>query len=78
VPELIENEVTGFLVNRGDITGLAAAIDRLASDRALCEQLAGAAYERILADFSLSRQADTQAAIFRRVMPAPTALAVAR
>lgn len=40
VPALIEHEKTGLLVPPGDPEGLATAVDRLLSDRALARQLA--------------------------------------
>ncbi len=51
IPELVEDGVTGILVEPGDVFGLADAIERLAKDREHREQLGRAARERVLRDF---------------------------
>lgn len=54
VPELIEDGVTGVLVQRGDIGGLAAAIRSLASDPSLRRRLGDAAFARALRRWDLA------------------------
>jgi glycosyltransferase involved in cell wall biosynthesis len=43
-PEIVEHEVNGLLVDRGDIAGLAAAIERVLRDRELAQRLGDAAH----------------------------------
>jgi glycosyltransferase involved in cell wall biosynthesis len=47
IPELIENEVTGILVQPGDAAGLRAAIERLLGDSELRRRLGEAARARV-------------------------------
>jgi glycosyltransferase involved in cell wall biosynthesis len=47
IPEVVEDERTGLLVRSGDLAGLAAAIEKLALDPALCARLGAAARRRV-------------------------------
>ena len=47
IPELVENGVTGYLVEPGDVAGLRAAIERLLADPALRRRMGRAARERV-------------------------------
>src|ERR671931_184587 len=47
IPELVEDGVTGFLVEPGDVAGLRAAIERLLADPALRRRLGRAARARV-------------------------------
>jgi glycosyltransferase involved in cell wall biosynthesis/aminoglycoside phosphotransferase (APT) family kinase protein len=53
IPELVEHERTGLLVEPGDADGLAAAISRLAGDPALARRLATGGREKVAAEFEL-------------------------
>lgn len=55
IPELIEDGVSGLLVPPGDAPALAAAIQRLADDRALRERLGAAARQRVEDRFDIDR-----------------------
>src|SRR5207244_13555783 len=44
-PEIVEHELNGLLVDRGDAAGLAAAIEQVLTDRGLAERLGDAAHE---------------------------------
>lgn len=46
IPDLVEHEASGLLVDAGDADGLAAALSRVLSDRGLAERLGSAAFER--------------------------------
>lgn len=46
VPDVVEHEVSGLVVEPGDATAFAAALDRLARDRALLARLGAGAAER--------------------------------
>ena len=62
IPEIIEHDRTGLLVEPGDASALAAAIARLRDDRALLERLGAAAAEDVNRRFSRGRLlADVQA-----------------
>jgi glycosyltransferase involved in cell wall biosynthesis len=47
IPELVEDGVTGFLVEPGDVTGLRAAIERLLADPVLRKRMGRAARTRV-------------------------------
>ena len=52
IPEVIADGETGLLARSGDVEALAAAIDRLLSDRGLRERLGAAAIERVRAEYA--------------------------
>ncbi|HEX6058225.1 MAG TPA: glycosyltransferase family 4 protein [Gemmatimonadaceae bacterium] len=65
--ESVRDGQTGFLVPHGDVAAMAAALDRLASDRALVERLGNAG--RAFADtFTWERAADETAAHLESVI----------
>jgi glycosyltransferase involved in cell wall biosynthesis len=47
IPDVVEDGVTGILVDPDDVRGIAAAAERLLSDRAEAEQMGRAARERV-------------------------------
>ncbi len=55
--ELVEHEVTGLVVPSNDAERLAAAIDRLLSDRGLAARLGATARERAFAEYGVEAQA---------------------
>lgn len=57
IPELIADERTGLLTEFGDIEGLADALERLLSDRALAERIRSAAGNRVETQYSLGQMA---------------------
>jgi glycosyltransferase involved in cell wall biosynthesis len=57
IPELVEDGVTGLLVEPGDAAGLAAAIARVLDDDELAARLARSARARVEASFSLRGEA---------------------
>jgi colanic acid/amylovoran biosynthesis glycosyltransferase len=46
IPEAIEHDVSGLLVEEGDVEAMAEAMGRIASDRALCARLGAAAHAK--------------------------------
>jgi starch synthase len=48
IPEIVDDGVTGFLVDPGDATQLRERISQLLGDRALASHLGRAARERVL------------------------------
>ena len=65
VPELIDTDVHGILVPPADPLALAAAIQRLAGNPALCHRLRRAGRARIEAKFYVARSADTLICLIR-------------
>jgi glycosyltransferase involved in cell wall biosynthesis len=64
VPELIEPEVNGVLVEPGDHAGFVAALARLIADPALRARLSAAGAARVRRDFDLEAGIDKLAAKF--------------
>ena len=65
IPDLIEHEHTGLLVEPGDVDALADALERLAGDRELRHRLAIAGRERVIETFDLDRCLEPLFRIFR-------------
>lgn len=65
VPEVVEDEVTGLLVDTDDPAALARALERLAADSTLRERLGGNLRERVAQDFSLQRMVDATFEAYR-------------
>jgi len=53
IPEMVIQNETGFLVQPGDISALAQAIEKLVNNRSLAEKLGQTGYERALRLFSI-------------------------
>ena len=68
IPELIENEVTGLLVERGDAAGLAHALQRLALDPAARDRLGRRGRERAERLFDWSVPAARLEALYQRAL----------
>lgn len=68
IPELIEHEVTGFLVERGDAAGLADALHRLALDPALRERFGRSGRERVDRLFDWSVPAARLQSLYQQVL----------
>jgi glycosyltransferase involved in cell wall biosynthesis len=71
VPELVEDGVTGLLVEPADPDGLAAAIGRLMDDEALASALAERARERVARCFDLATEAARLGELFERAVEGP-------
>ncbi len=57
IPELVEHDVGGLLVEPGDVVALADAMQRLLADPRLRRRLAGGARERVVAGFDARAEA---------------------
>lgn len=68
LPEAVQDGVSGILCPPGDVTALAAAIDRLAGDAALRARFGAAGRARILAEFSIDAMVDGNLRIYRQVL----------
>lgn len=55
IPEMIAENETGFLVQSGDTSAMADAIERVISDRCLAENLGHSGYERARTLFSIEK-----------------------
>jgi colanic acid/amylovoran biosynthesis glycosyltransferase len=55
IPEMVIQNETGFLVQPGDVSGLAHAIEKVANDRSLAEKFGQTGYERALRLFSIEK-----------------------
>ena len=71
IPELLEHDVSGWLVEPGDAAALAAGVERLLGDPALRERLARAAQARARESFSAARTAEQTAAYYRFLLEKP-------
>src|SRR5262249_22358059 len=63
IPEVIEHECTGLLVEPGDVEGLAAALAHLLRDRGLARRLGTAARRRGLGRLDTARNVGRLAAL---------------
>lgn len=68
IPELVEDEVSGLLVRPRDATALAAALERLLTDRELRTRLGRQGREVVRAAFNAEQNAGVLAEVFRRVV----------
>ena len=66
LPELVRHRETGFLVPKGDVAGLASAIQQLLTDPARRERL-GAAGRRVAAGFTTEARVDALSDIYERI-----------
>lgn len=71
IPELIQDQVTGLLVARGDAAALAGALQRLAADPAARERLGREGRERAQRLLDWSVPAARLDALYRRLLAAP-------
>ena len=66
IPDIIENEKTGILIEPGNAQELASAIERLANDQGLREQLQSAAKE-ILPKFEISQTSKRYHELYKQI-----------
>lgn len=64
IPELIDDGVTGLLVEPGDVQGMAAALGRVLADEALATQLGAAGRLSVERRFGCTRTASRLAALY--------------
>ena len=71
IPELVDHEVTGLLVDERDAAALADALYRLITDNRLGERLADAGRQRVVDQFDLRQTVESMDRIMRdrRVLP---------
>ena len=73
--EVVDDGVTGILVEPGDATSLAAALRMLASDRDRAARFGAAGRARVERRFSMRAMAEGTVAVYRRVLAATAAAA---
>ncbi len=66
--ELVEPQVTGYLVTVGDRAGFAKYTERLLGDSALAAQFSAAARERVQNNFSVQKMIDRHTELYRKVL----------
>ena len=71
IPDIIDNERSGLLVDPGDAIGLADALQRLIDDPAVADRFAVGGRDQILARFQLDECVDPLVALFRKRLEAP-------
>ncbi|SDI77894.1 Glycosyltransferase involved in cell wall bisynthesis [Frankineae bacterium MT45] len=67
IPEVVVDGVTGLLAEPGDVGGLSAHLRRLIASATLRQTFGGAGRQRALTHFNLATQADSYAALARRI-----------
>ncbi len=67
IPELVVHGETGFLVDRGEVDGLADAIATILEDNELRDRMGRAAREHVEENFGWDRIADALAAVFAKM-----------
>lgn len=75
IPELVDHERTGLLVESGDPVALANALERLSLDAELRQRMGQAGRQKVMRAFSLERNTRHLLGLFRGIAPAPTAAA---
>jgi colanic acid/amylovoran biosynthesis glycosyltransferase len=66
IPELIENEESGLLVNEKDEVALANALQRLLEDQALCAKLGKNGRHKVIQEFNIHKSASQLATLYLR------------
>ena len=72
--KLLEHERTGLIVPNGDVNAFAAAIVRLAEDRAYATALGSAARDYVERNYSWDQAAERLERIYERLVPPPVAV----
>ena len=68
VPDVVREGVDGFLVDPGDVEGLAGHLARLAADPALRSRLGAAGGERVLRRYGVERLVDDVDRLYRELL----------
>jgi glycosyltransferase involved in cell wall biosynthesis len=69
VPEIVDDGVTGLLVSMGDADAMAAAIERLLEDPALCARMGEAGLARVQQHFTIQLTAERVQAVYDQLIP---------
>jgi len=69
LPEIVDNGVNGFVVQPGDVLGLAARISQIFSDPKLALQLGLGGHAKAMREFSISTMSEKHLRIYTEAMP---------
>jgi L-malate glycosyltransferase len=78
IPEVVDDQVTGLLVEPRDHHALASAIVRLMADEPERQRMAAAGFDRVSARFTVERMVAETASVYARVAGTPHAADTAR
>ena len=78
LPEIVEDERTGVLVEPRDHAAMAREIVRLLQDDRLCQRMGEAGLARVAERFTVERMVAETAAVYARVAGTPHAADIAR
>jgi starch synthase len=70
LPEVVEDGVTGYLVEPGDVEALRYRIETLLGDRAMAARMGALAHERVLARWTWAQCAERCLAVYRELVSA--------
>jgi glycosyltransferase involved in cell wall biosynthesis len=70
VPDVVRDGVDGYLVEAGDVAGLAEALARLAADPELRDRMGAAGRERVLPRYAVERLIDDVDRLYRSLLEA--------
>ncbi len=68
VPDLIEDGVSGCLIDMGGVDALTQWLVRISTDKAFCAQLGAAARERLISEFSVEQMARRFEALYEEAV----------
>lgn len=68
IAELVENNVSGYLVPEGDVEALSAKLNLLLASPELCQQMGIAGRERVLKDYNIQELCDRLVSIYQKLL----------
>ena len=68
IPEVVLQDITGFLVDEGDINGMANAMAKLILDSELAAKMGSLGHDRIIHNFTLDHHLSALSALLHRVI----------
>ena len=68
IPEMVQDELNGFLIESGDVEKLAEKICALLTDHALCKRMGEASREKFLREFTFDKFAQRMCAVFSSIV----------
>ena len=68
IPEIINDEVDGILINQGDTAELANAIKKLLSDTSLMKKMGENAYMKITKQYSINQYSENLINLYRKAL----------
>ena len=69
IPDIIEDNVTGILINPKDELAISKAISRLSKDKGFCSEIVNRAYEKLTSVFSLEKMVLDTEKIYKEFRP---------